>query len=219
MAESRVGRQRSGPARRPAVLSLLLLLAVTAVNTVGFALAPTLAADLPVLLVALRPTPTILTLVANKIDLALLLLIALPARLLIDVAYFLAARYGGLALVERYAWSATLVGPFSRRWAVRSLLTVALFSTSIPVDIALGLGPTRLRVFLAVGTVGALTSTVFWAVVSRSAQRPSGTVVNWFSEHTLLATIAILLAMGAAALLQVWRRRYRRRMAQDSSSD
>jgi len=198
--------QWSRPARRRAALSLLLLLTVSAINTAGLVLVPTLAADQPLLLVALRPTPTVLTLVAGRIDLVLLLLVTLPTRLLIDVAYFLAARYGGLALVERYAWSAVLVRPFSRRWAVRSLLAVALFSTSIPVDVALGLGPTRLRVFLTVGTVGALTSTVFWVVVSRSAQRPSGTVVDWFSAHTVLATMAILLAMGAVTALQIWRR-------------
>jgi len=179
---------------------------VLGLNTLGLVLAPSLLGGWELLLVALRPTPTVLVLVGGRLDAWIALIIAVPTRLLLDLAYFLAARHGGLAVLGRFRWGALVVRPMAHHRSVRALQRIALVYASTPVDIALGLGPTSLPRFLAVTGVGTTVSTVFYLLVASSVAGPAGGVLDWVARHATVVTLVIVVAVVAAVAVGVRRR-------------
>lgn len=149
----------------------------------------------------------VLVLVGGRLDPLLVMLVAIPTRLLLDLSYFLAARHSGLAVLARTRWAPTVLRPASRPRSVRTLQRVALLYASAPVDIALGLGPTRPGRFLAVASVGTTLSTLFYLLVATSVSRPASGVVDWVARHCDGVTVAIVVGLAAGAALVVRRRR------------
>ncbi|MBL7497422.1 hypothetical protein I6A84_33785 [Frankia sp. CNm7] len=179
-------------------------------GAVGLALTTRLASSAPLLLVALRPTPSILLLVGASTPVGWTLLIAVPLRALVDVGYFGVARTNLRSLVALRPGGRRLVDALSRRTTERALLYFCLVNTNAAVDAALGGGDVPWRRFLRFLIPGTILSTTLYLLAARAVAPWARDVVTWLDSHATEG-ILLLLALGLLRLaVQAARNRLRR---------
>lgn len=180
---------------------------VVVLAQVGLLLAPSQLGRHPLLVLALRPTPAFLVLVGDAVVPVAAVLIASVGRTLVDVAYFAAARYGTLPILQRVGLGNHLTRGLSRGSTARGLLAVAFFWSSTPVIAAIALGKTSLLAFLAVtgaGNVMTSSASVFFGHQFAPSLAP---VSSWLSAHGGDATIAVGAAVVISGFVLVRRNR------------
>lgn len=200
----RAGWTRAAIARGwPALLTGSLL----AAGTVGLVLLPTLASSAPLLLIALRPTVSVLILVGDNVAFLPALLIATVLRTLLDLGYFGLARYNVRSLLLRRVGTSRLVTVLSRHGAQRGLLWFCLINTNVAVDAALGTGSVSMRRFLRFLVPGSMTSSALYLSAGSALGPWTSDLVRWLDNHASLLIIGgIALACAHAAVVMVTRR-------------
>ena len=128
----------------PVGLTTLLL----ALGWVGLASSAALHDTAPLLLVALRPTPSIILLAGPHAPFAAALVVAAAGRCLFDVAVFGTSRNNIRSFLLPRPLGGRLVRWLSRRGTERGLLWFCLVNTNIPVDTALGTSSVPWRRFV-----------------------------------------------------------------------
>jgi hypothetical protein len=192
---------------RPQDGSLLRRLAVVAVVTVvvfaqaGLVLAPSQLASHPMLVLALRPTPAFLVLVSGSIFPLTAIAVAAAGRTMVDVAYFAMTRFGALPLVQRFGIGRDASRGLSRTTTTRGLLTLLFFWSSTPVIVALGLGRTTTRTFVAVTGLGNVVTSAAFVFFGRQLSDQIAPFSAWISAHSAWLTGAIAMAVIASVLI------------------
>ncbi|OHV36487.1 hypothetical protein BCD49_19580 [Pseudofrankia sp. EUN1h] len=180
-------------------------------GVLGLALSTRLASTAPLLLVALRPTPSILLLVGGSAPVLPTLLIAVPLRALVDVGYFGVARANLRSLMMLRPGGQRLVGALSRHSTERALLYFCLINTNAAVDAALGGGDVPWRRFLRFLIPGTVISTTTYLLAARAVAPWARGLVTWLDSHATEGLL-LLLVVGALRLAaQAIRSRVRRR--------
>ncbi|MCK9899789.1 hypothetical protein MXD63_06845 [Frankia sp. Cpl3] len=194
MEATRCGARRSVLAR---VWPTLLTGSLLGAGATGLVFLPSLAASAPLLLIALRPTISVLVLVGGQVAFVPALLVATVFRALLDVGYFGLARYNVRSLLLRRVGTSRLVTALSRRSAQRGLLWFCLVNTNLAVDAALGAGAVPMRRFLRFLIPGSALSSALYLAAGSSLAPWTREVVRWLDEH---ASMLMLGAIGLAAL-------------------
>lgn len=178
-------------------------------GALGLALSTRLASTAPLLLVALRPTPSILLLVGASTPVLPTLLVAVPLRALVDVCYFGVARANLRSLAVLRPGGRRLVDALSRRSTERALLYFCLVNTNAAVDAALGGGDVPWRRFLRFLLPGTVLSTTTYLLAARAVSPWARSLVTWLDSHATEGLL-LLLAVGALRLaIQAARSRLR----------
>ncbi|WP_018503288.1 hypothetical protein [Parafrankia discariae] len=213
----RIRPSRSARARAVLVRGWPALLTggLLAAGTVGLVLLPTLASSAPLLLIALRPTVSVLLLVGGDVAFLPALLIATVLRALLDLGYFGLARHNIRSLLLRRIGTSRLVTVLSRHGAQRGLLWFCLINTNVAVDAALGTGSVSTRRFLRFLIPGSMTSSALYLSAGSALGPWTSDLVRWLDNHaSLLVLGGIALACAHAVVVLVTRRvRARRRPA------
>lgn len=199
------------PERTGAVLArawpALLTGGLLAAGTVGLVLLPTLASSAPLLLIALRPTISVLMLVGGNVAFLPALLIATVFRALLDLGYFSLARRNVRSLLLRRVGTSRLVTALSRRGAQRGLLWSCLVNTNVAVDAALGTGSVPVRRFLRFLVPGSLISSALYLSAGSALGPWTRGLIRWLDDHaSLLVLGGLALACAHAAVLLTIRR-------------
>ncbi|MBL7490621.1 hypothetical protein I6A60_29990 [Frankia sp. AgB1.9] len=190
---------------------MLLLAALYGGGAVGLALLPRLAPSAPLLLIALRPTWSVMLLVGGSVPFLPALLIAVPLRALVRIAYFGIARNDLRSLLALRPGGRRVVDALSRRSTERVLLYVCLVNANPAVDAALGGSGVSWRRFLSFVTAGMAIQTSVYLLAARAVSPWGRTLVTWLDGHLgaglLLLFAAGLLRLAARALVARHRRR------------
>lgn len=211
-ATTTTGR-RSVWARRPRPLwPVALTVTLLGSGFVGLAFSPRLAAHAPLLLLALRPTPSIIILVGGRVPFAPALIIGTVLRGALDLGYFGLARHTLRGLLVPRGFGAALVATLSKRGTERALLWFCLLNTNLAVDAALGSGAVSTRRFSRFLFAGSTISTVLYLLLGRAVAGPARAVVTW-ADSRAGVLIAGTLALAAGPGLWARRRARRRRRA------
>jgi hypothetical protein len=179
-------------------------------GAVGLLSAPRLVDAAPLLLIALRPTPSILLLAGARPPFAAALLVAAVPRALLDIGYFGVARANLRSVVALRPAGRRLVAALSRRTTERALLWLCLFNTNAVVDGALGTADVRWQRFLRFLVPGTLLSTTAYLLAARAVSSRTRDLVGWLDGHATQA-IGLLAAIGLARVAAATVRRRRRR--------
>lgn len=186
------------------------VVAVVIFAQVGLVLAPSQLAHNPLVVLALRPTPTFLVLVSDLVAPAAAVAIAATSRTLVDLAYFAVARHGALPVTERYGVGRSLTRRLSRRAATKGLLATSFFWSSTPVVAAIGLGKTPTARFLAVTAAGNIATSFAFVASGRQLAEYVAPVTSWISEHGTQLTIGLGGGVALGSLVALWRNRMTR---------
>lgn len=195
------------PRRVVRAISTAGVLAVVVLAQVGLVLAPSQLGRNPLLVLALRPTPAFLVLVAELITPATAVLVASAGRTLVDVAYFAVARHGALPIAQRLGIGRDLTRGVSRRTASRGLLAVSFFWSSSPVIAALGLGRTPPLTFLAVTGAGNVATSCGYVLFGRRFSEYLAPVLTWVSAQGTALTIGLAVAVALGGVVALRRTR------------
>lgn len=199
----RMGSRNHRPIFR--AVSAAGVLAVVVFAQVGLVLAPSQLAHNPLLVLALRPTPTFLLLVSDLVAPTTAVVVAAISRTLVDVAYFAVARHGALPVAQRFGMGRGLTRAVSRRTATRGLLATSFFWSSTPVVAAIGLGRTPALTFLAVTGTGNIATSLAFVVSGRQLSEYVSPVGSWVSAHGTQLTIGLGGAVAFGALVALGR--------------
>jgi ubiquinone/menaquinone biosynthesis C-methylase UbiE len=153
------------------------------------------------LVLALRPQPEIFVLVAGKAAPVLILLVAIPLRVLIHLAYYELGRWGGEVVVTRTKFGVWALETLSRRWFGAVLLAITIMHQGTPVDIALGARNTSRTRVVAMLLVGVSLSSAFYLWLGTQLAPFSGEFVGFLGEHewTVGAVVGVLAVVAFAA--------------------
>lgn len=189
--------------RRGWPLGLVALL--LGLGWIGLASATTLHDTAPLLLIAMRPTPSIILLAGPYAPFGAALVVAAVGRCLFDLAVFGASRNNVRSFLLPRPLGGRLVRWLSRRGTERGLLWFCLLNTNIPVDTALGTASVPWRRFVRfVGTGSVISSTVY-LLASRAVTGPTADAVDWVDRHLTLFIGAMVL-VGAVQAVVLWHR-------------
>ena len=180
-------------------------------GVLGLALSSRLADRAPLLLVALRPTPSILLLVGGSTPVLPTLLVAVPLRELVDVCYFGVARANLRSLALLRPGGRRLVDALSRHSAERALLYFCLVNTNAAVDAALGGGDVPWRRFLRFLLPGTVISTTAYLLAARAVAPWARDLVTWLDSHATEGLLLLLAVGGLRLAVQAVRSRVPRR--------
>lgn len=200
---------RSSP--DPRVLSVLIGLIVLfwILGTVANALAPTLIADHPLVLVALEPRNRYLLLTAGRVDLVPYVVFATFRRIASDPVYYaLGALYGDRSIrwMERQAGArgARFVR-FAERGYRRFSRLAVFFFPGLLVCVMAGATGMKLRTFLLWNLTGTVAAVIALRLFADQLEDPVLAVTDWIDERQGVLTI---VSIGlVVAYLAVQRRR------------
>ena len=212
----RMGRRKPRSLLR--AVSAASVLAVVVFAQVGLVLAPSQLGRNPLVVLALRPTPTFLILVGDLVSPIAAVAIAATSRTLVDLAYFALARYGALPITERFGVGKILTRGVSRRTATRGLLTTSFFWSSTPVVAAIGLGRTPTVKFLAVTGAGNIATSYAFVVSGRQLAEYVAPVTSWISAHGTQLTIGLSGTVALSFIVALGRSRGTKPAATNSGS-
>ncbi|WP_148088686.1 hypothetical protein [Saccharothrix texasensis] len=171
------------------------MLAILAASQTGLALLTVLVEKAPLALLVLRPQPEIMVLLTGRLPPMVIVLVAVPLRLLIHIAYYELGRWGGERLVSRTRAGAWALRALSRRWLGAALLVSCLVHQSTPVDMALGArGTARHRVIAAL-VFGVSLSSVLIVWLGTQLTPFSAEILEFLREHPL-ATAAVVSVLA-----------------------
>ncbi|EWM12069.1 hypothetical protein [Kutzneria sp. 744] len=180
--------------------SVLAVLVILAAGQTGLALLPVLALRAPLALLALRPQPEMMLLLAGKLSPVDIVLVAVPLRLLIHISYFELGRWGGEMLVARTRAGAWALNALSRRWLGMVLVISCLVHQSTPVDMALGARGTRRRPVVIALLAGVTISSILLVWLGTHLTPYSAAVLAVIGDHPL-ATLVLVGVLAATALM------------------
>jgi prepilin-type processing-associated H-X9-DG protein len=179
---------------------VVLLAAVYAASAVGLTLVARLARDAPLLLLALRPTWSIMLLVGGSVPFLVALLIAVPLRALVRFGYFGVARHDLRSVLALRPGGRRLVDALSRRSTERALLYFCLINANPAVAAALGGGKVSWLRFGGFVTVGMTLQTSAYLLAARAVSPWGRTTVAWLDGHAT-AAILLLASLGVARVV------------------
>lgn len=185
--------------------SAVVVVAVVIFAQIGLVLAPSQLGRNPLLILALRPTPAFLVLVADTVRPVVAILIAVTGRTAIDMAYFATARHGAAPFLQRFGIGRELTEGLSGRRASRGLLITSFFWSSSPVIAGIGLSRTSPWLFLAVTGAGNLTTSTVYVYSGRRFARLLAPVDAWLAVNKLWVTLA-LAGLVTVSVLMTYRR-------------
>lgn len=185
----------------------VLVAAVVVFAQVGLVLAPSQLGRNPLLILALRPTPAFLVLVADAVNPVTAVLIAGAGRTIVDVAYFATARHGAAPFLQRFGFGRKVTSELSRTTASRGLLALTFFWSSSPVIAAIGLGGTSAWTFLAVTGVGNLTTSLVYVVSGRQLGGTLAPIHDWLGAHGTWLTMALVMTVAVSGFVTFRRHR------------
>ncbi len=189
------------------------VVAVVVFAQVGLVLAPSQLGHNPLVVLALRPTPTFLVLVGDLVAPTTAVAIAAISRTLVDMAYFAVARQGALPVVERFGIGRNLARGVSRRTATRGLLATSFFWSSTPVIAAIGLGKAPAVKFLAVTGSGNIATSLAFVISGRQLTEYVAPISSWISAHGTQLTVGLGGAVALSFLVAIARAPHRYRAA------
>ncbi|EFC83027.1 hypothetical protein [Parafrankia sp. EUN1f] len=175
----------------------LLTGALLGAGGLGLAFLPALASSAPLLLIAMRPTVSVLLLVGGEVAFVPALLVATVFRASLDVGYFGLARHNVQSLLLRRVGTSRLVAALSRHRAQRGLLWFCLVNTNLAVDAALGTGSVPLRRFLRFVVPGSAISAALYLSAGSALAPWTQDLVRWLDDH------AGMLILGGVAVAAV----------------
>jgi hypothetical protein len=188
-------------------VSAASVLAVVVFAQVGLVLAPSQLGRNPLVVLALRPTPTFLVLVGDLVAPITAVAIAATSRTLVDLAYFAVARHGALPIAQRFGVGKSLARGVSRRTATRGLLATSFLWSSTPVIAAIGLGTTPTLIFLAVTGAGNIATSFVFVISGRQLAEYVAPITSWISAHGTQLTLGLGGVVVLSFLVALWRNR------------
>lgn len=196
------------PPPHPRVLSALIALIVLfwILGTVANALAPTLIADHPLVLVALEPRNRYLLLTAGRVDLVPYVLFATFRRIASDPVYFaLGALYGDRSIrwMERQAGDrgAKFVR-FAERGYRRFSRLAVFFFPGLLVCVMAGATGMKTRTFLAWNLAGTVVAVIALRIFANQLEDPVLAVTDWIDERQGVLTVASVALVAAYLVVQ-----------------
>ena len=191
-------------ARRHLTLLLVPVVALTLSATVANALAPTLLADHPLVLLALAPIFRYMVATATLIDPVPFFAVALVAKFATDpIMYILGYHYGDAAVrwIEQRAGGGEYVRTLER-WFTQARWPVVFFAPNRLVCILAGATRMPFKAFAAVNVAG----TVFIVTVARSLSGvlsgPIGALVRFTDRYQWWLTAVTVTAVMLSVTLQ-----------------
>lgn len=191
----------SEPDRRVVTVLVVLIVAFWILGTVANALAPTLIADHPLVLVALEPRNRYLLLTAGRIDMVPYLVFATFRRIASDPVYFaLGHLYGDRSIrwMERQAGErgARFVRVAERGYRRFSRAAVFLFPGLI-VCIMAGATGMKTRTFLAYNLAGTVVAVIVLRIFADQLEPVVLPITDWIDDNqTVLTVLSVGLAIA-----------------------
>lgn len=182
----------------------LLTAGMLASGGLGLLFLPALAGSAPLLLIAMRPTLSVLLLVGGDVPFLPALLVATVFRALLDIGYFGLARYNMRSLLLRRVGTGRVVAGLSRRWAQGGLLWFCLVHTNLAVDVALGAGSVTMRRFLRFVIPGSAISSALYLSAGGAIAPWTQSLIRWMDAHAsmlILGGMALAAAQAVAVLV------------------
>lgn len=190
--------------RRNLTLLLVPVVVLTVAATVANALAPTLLADHPLLLLALAPIFRYMVATATQIDPVPFFTVALVAKFATDpIMYLLGWHYGDAAVrwIERKAGAGEYVRTLER-WFTKARYPVVFVAPNRLVCVLAGATRMPFRAFAAVNVIGTLvTITVAWSL-SDALSGPIDAFIRFIDRYQGWFTAATITAVVASVTLQ-----------------
>jgi membrane protein DedA with SNARE-associated domain len=190
--------------RRRLALLLAPVLAITVAATVANALAPTLLADHPLLLLGLNPLFRYMVATAVLVDPVPFFMVALVGKLATDpIFYFLGRRYGDAAV--RWIEQKMGAGEYVRtveRWFVRARYPVVFLAPNRLVCTLAGATRMRLRSFIVLNLTGTLTTIFVARSLSGALAGPIGAFVRFTDRYQWWLTALTVTAVLVSVTLQ-----------------
>lgn len=168
--------------------SLAWALVFAATAQLGLLLTPYLVDRVPLVLLALRPQPEFVLLLAGLTPAVAIIAVVAPLRWLLHMVYVEVGRWAGDAVLVRTRLGRWLLPRLAQRRVSQLLLLSCLVHLGTPVDLALGAGRVgRLSVAFVLG-VGSLVSTALFVTVGQQLAPVTGAALRWVIENRPLAT-------------------------------
>jgi hypothetical protein len=155
-------------------------------------------------LLLLRPQTEMILLLSGQLPPLVLVLIAVPLRLLFHVAYYELGRWSGTAFVTRSPAGRWALAKARHPLVGQVLLLSCLVHQSTPVDLTLGARATPRRMVIPMLATGVLVSTLVLVYLGKELGL-SRWLVKLLLEHRTVAA-GVLLTVAAAGLIVSVRR-------------
>jgi len=194
-----------GPSPRPSRRMLVLLVApivvLSTLGTIATALTPTLAANHPLLLIAMDARNRFLVL-AREVDLVPFVVVAVLRRSLSDPLFYLLGRFygeGAIRWLEKKGGGGELVNLTERIFKRAGYPMVFAFPGAIVCALAgtTGMSPVG---FLIANLAGTLTSVIAVRIFSDAISSPVEALLGFF-ERNMVATTAVTVSLVVLSLV------------------
>lgn len=190
----------AGPDRRVITALVILVVAFWILGTVANALAPTLIADHPLVLVALEPRNRYLLLTASRVDLVPYLVFATFRRIASDPIYFaLGHLYGDRAIRWMEDQAGERGGRFVRvveRGYRRFSKPAVFLFPGLVVCVLAGATGMRVRTFLVLNLIGTITAITALRLFADQLEPVLLPVTDWIDENqTVLTAVSVVLVI------------------------
>ena len=199
--EEQAGHERPRPSRRTLVLLVAPIVVLSTLGTIATALTPTLAANHPLLLIAMDARNRMLVL-AREVDLVPFVVVAVLRRTLSDPLFYLLGRFygeGAIRWLEKKGGGGELVKLTERIFKRAGYPMVFAFPGAIVCALAgtTGMSPVG---FLIANLAGTLTSVIAVRLFSDAISSPVEALLGFF-ERNMVATTAVTISLVVLSLL------------------
>lgn len=193
--------ERPRPSRRMLVLLVTPIVVLTTMGTIATALTPTLAANHPLLLIAMDARNRMLVL-AREVDLVPFLVVGVLRRSLSDPLFYLLGRYygeGAIRWLEKKGGGGGLVTLTEKIFHRAGYPMVFAFPGAIVCALAgtTGMSPVG---FLIANLAGTLTSVIAVRIFSDAISSPVEALLGFF-ERNMVATTAVSISLVVLSVL------------------
>ncbi|MDP8937888.1 MAG: VTT domain-containing protein [Actinomycetota bacterium] len=192
---------RPRPSRRTLVLLVAPIVVLTTMGTIATALTPTLAANHPLLLIAMDARNRFLVL-AREVDLVPFVVVAVVRRSLSDPLFYLLGRFygeGAIRWLEKKGGGGELVNVTERIFKRAGYPMVFAFPGAIVCALA-GTTGMSFTGFLIANLAGTLTSVIAVRIFSDAISSPVEALLGFF-ERNMVATTAVSVTLVVLSLV------------------
>ena len=192
---------RPRPSRRTLVLLVAPIVVLTTLGTIATALTPTLAANHPLLLIAMDARNRFLVL-AREVDLVPFVVVAVVRRSLSDPLFYLLGRFygeGAIRWLEKKGGGGELVNLTERIFKRAGYPMVFAFPGAIVCALA-GTTGMSFTGFLIANLAGTLTSVIAVRIFSDAISSPVEALLGFF-ERNMVATTAVTVSLVVLSLV------------------
>jgi len=193
--------ERPRPSRKTLVLLVAPIVVLTTLGTIATALTPTLAANHPLLLIAMDSRNRMLVL-AREVDLLPFMVVGVLRRSLSDPLFYLLGRYygeGAIRWLEKKGGGGGLVTLTEKIFKRAGYPMVFAFPGAIVCALAgtTGMSPVG---FLIANLAGTLTSVIAVRIFSDAISSPVEALLGFF-ERNMVATTAVSIGLVLLSLV------------------